>query len=291
MSGPNTARGAPNRRKQVQHFVLILVATVLLALFSLFTWPGQALDTLTMDAAIVHLGRFQTAARWVVEVSPVTVGAAVLVLALVVLASRKRPELLGRSLVLVFAANLVTQLLKAFLVRPDLGVGHPLGNSFTSGHVTMAASLAVVAVAASNCSWRKAVSTVVGFVVFAQALAVLTLGWHRLSDVLGALLIVWAANIAAAPGRQCPADTSLRAQRTARRWTKMRVTVFGLGTILLAAVGIYVLLHLRPPVVGAALMHIVRNGLVGAALVLGGALLIAATTSALVSGVDRRTVN
>ena len=110
--------------------------------------------------------------------------------------TRSRPALAVAAAATVVGANVTTQALKHWLVRPDLlDLGSPNVNSFPSGHVTVVASLAAGALLVMP---RRAQPTVAALGVVATAVtavATVALGWHRPSDVIGAIGVVgaWAA--------------------------------------------------------------------------------------------------
>jgi membrane-associated phospholipid phosphatase len=125
-------------------------------------------------------------------------GATVALGALALLAGR--PRLALAVVIDIAGANLTAQLLKATLGRPDLIGTAPFGygNSFPSGHVAVAASLALAALLVAPRRLRGL--TALGGAVYVAVVAVstLTAGWHRLADGIGAILIAlaWAAGAA-----------------------------------------------------------------------------------------------
>jgi membrane-associated phospholipid phosphatase len=110
--------------------------------------------------------------------------------------ARRRVHLALVAGVVVAGACATTEVLKHFILgRPDLVNPNPLGPSFPSGHTTVAMSLAValVLVVPPN---RRALVALLGLAyACAVGAGVLTAGWHRPSDVMGAFLVVtaWAA--------------------------------------------------------------------------------------------------
>jgi membrane-associated phospholipid phosphatase len=128
-------------------------------------------------------------------VSVPSIGVAVGVLAAIAVA-RSRPRLGVAAAATVLGSNVTTQALKHWLVRPDLlDLGPANLNSFPSGHVTVVASLAAGALLVMP---RRAQPTVAAVGIAATAvtaLATVALGWHRPSDVIGAIGVVgaWAA--------------------------------------------------------------------------------------------------
>jgi membrane-associated phospholipid phosphatase len=102
---------------------------------------------------------------------------------------------------LVVGANLSTQVLKSVIDRPALGIEavHATGNTLPSGHTTVAASVAVALVWVLPRAWRERVVWVGAGYAALAGVATLSVGWHRPSDVVAALLVVgvWATTIGA----------------------------------------------------------------------------------------------
>lgn len=175
----------------------MLVPVLLLALVAtcaLFVWTpfGQQLDQHLFDRA----DRGSAALSWATSLLAVVgdplvlVGLLAAVVAVGALGGRLRPALAGAA---AFAATVAgARLLKVLLPRPDLDVaGSTTHNSFPSGHVAAAAGLlvAVLLTLPPRARWWCAVPGAVG--VAAVGAATVVAGWHRLSDVVGAVL--WAA--------------------------------------------------------------------------------------------------
>lgn len=91
------------------------------------------------------------------------------------------------------------RVLKLLVIRPDLGVsGSTTHNSFPSGHVA-AATAVVCAVLLILPGPARPWAAVPGAVlVAAVGAATMILGWHRLSDVTGAVLLATALGLLAA---------------------------------------------------------------------------------------------
>ena len=105
------------------------------------------------------------------------------------------------SLVLIGGANVTTVLLEALLVRPNLlgSAAYATGNSFPSGHVALVASLGFAAILVVPRRLRTPVAILVSALVAVVGLSTITAGWHRLADVVGAILIslAWASIVTA----------------------------------------------------------------------------------------------
>ncbi|WP_165947328.1 phosphatase PAP2 family protein, partial [Micromonospora sp. 15K316] len=105
--------------------------------------------------------------------------------------------LLGTALVV--AAVLGAGVAKKVIVRPDLAVEtSTTHNSFPSGHVAaaMALLLAVLLVLPASARWWFALPGATG--VSTVAAATMIAGWHRFSDVVGAVLLAAALSCLAA---------------------------------------------------------------------------------------------
>jgi len=98
----------------------------------------------------------------------------------------------ARAVVIVVGANLVTQVFKKMVERPDLAGMPSLDNSLPSGHTTVAASVSAVALLVAPRAARPLVALLGGAYTAATAIATMSLGWHRPSDVIAAIAVVTA---------------------------------------------------------------------------------------------------
>lgn len=194
-------------RVALRRGMIIAAATVLVGLLWFLTVAtpiGQLLDTLSMQAVKARLdfgGALSTHLSSAVSETTVAIAA---IVAFGIAAARHRVSLGVRILLMMLFANGATQLLKAVLVRPDLGVGHSLFNSFPSGHVTAIASIAVALVAVVPLRARGSVALLGFLVTSATAITVMALAWHRPSDVLGSLAIVMLSAMITLPAEWDP---------------------------------------------------------------------------------------
>jgi membrane-associated phospholipid phosphatase len=110
---------------------------------------------------------------------------------------RRRLDLAVAAGVMVLGANLTTRLLKTALPRPELD-GFPAPNSFPSGHMAAAASVAFALMLVLPGAIRGAVALIGAGYVAVIAVATVWAEWHRPSDTIAALLIVlaWGAAVA-----------------------------------------------------------------------------------------------
>ncbi|MFL5910433.1 MAG: phosphatase PAP2 family protein [Gaiellaceae bacterium] len=174
-------------------------AIALVVAYVLFvrTHTGQRIDEAALHGRLASV-RARDAANQLLT----TIGVGSLALALVLLAAqallRRRAALAVVAVVVVLGALTLTEVLKhILLVRPEL-VSTPIDhNSFPSGHTTTAFAVGIAATLAAPPRWRRAVA--VGALLYGAAIGIATIaaGWHRPSDVAGAMLVVtgWAAAV------------------------------------------------------------------------------------------------
>ena len=217
-------------RFRVLGVVAAVVSVVALAYLSLFTVTGQWLDTLIMYSFQAHMP-FQDVARTVLH----TLASipALLLFALILIGTvllRKRFALLVRIVALLVVSNGATQMLKYLLVRPDMEVGHSLANSFPSGHVTLAASVGLALIAAVPQRWKSVAGGVAWVAIAFVGVTVLSLGWHRLSDVLAGILVAAAVALLVVPSEWRPFNDHFRGRSPAvLAWLALVVSAIGVA--------------------------------------------------------------
>lgn len=184
------------RRMVLLLVICILLLAVLYVLAVQTSW-GQRLDDAALDGRTTRVGVLNATQRLLDTISVASLAAAGVVIAVIAVA-RRRPHLALMALVVIGGANVTTELLKRqILPRPDLvGEGERLaGPSFPSGHATVAMSVVVALVLVVPPRWR-ATTAAAGFVYAGMVgMGVVTAGWHRPSDVMGAYLVAvgWGA--------------------------------------------------------------------------------------------------
>ena len=217
-------------RFRVLGVVAAVVSVVALAYLSLFTVTGQGLDTLIMYSFQAHMP-FQDVARTVLH----TLASipALLLFALILIVTvllRKRFALLVRIVALLVVSNGATQMLKYLLVRPDMEVGHSLANSFPSGHVTLATSVGLALIAAVPQRWKSVAGGVAWVAIAFVGVTVLSLGWHRLSDVLAGILVAAAVALLVVPSEWRPFNDHFRGRSPAvLAWLALVVSAIGVA--------------------------------------------------------------
>lgn len=174
-----------------------VVLGVVLAWFVLLTPLGQRLDERAMNTVVA--GR-ETQLQVLSVLGYVSIGAIGLVsIVCVALAlSRGRAALAIGALTIIAGANVTTQVLKRLLLeRADLVDGVVASNSFPSGHTTVIAS-GVGALCLVSPRWMRPLVVPVGaFAVALTGASTVVAGWHRPSDVVGAVLVTtaWTAAV------------------------------------------------------------------------------------------------
>lgn len=198
-------------------------AVVGLARLAVGTASGQRLDQLIFSGATEHEGRLSTYAEIAVGTVSVPVVGGLLALAVVLVLLRRRPGQLLTIATLVLGANLTTQVIKRLLVtREALGPGIDLTpNSFPSGHTTLAATAIIALVMAGGRS-RVVLAPLGALWTAAAGIGTLVVGWHRPSDVIGAIAVAatWTFLILALDGlavRHRRARAAARPDRGRRR--------------------------------------------------------------------------
>lgn len=201
MSEISTPRLTRNQFWRLVAAALSVALTVLITYRSLATVPGQNLDSLTRFA--VSRGKRYLFGADTAALDTISMGALVALTGVVILVAviRKRGELGLRVLVLVIGANLTTQILKHWLLhRPDLGVDYAgLPNSLPSGHTTVAMTAAIGIVLVTPPKWRSPAVFIGWLTASFVGISVMLNQWHRLSDVLTAILIAAAWGLILAP--------------------------------------------------------------------------------------------
>ncbi|GAA1483643.1 phosphatase PAP2 family protein [Brachybacterium fresconis] len=167
------------------------VLLMLLARTAVGMASGQRLDQLILSGAQDYEGTLAQYAATAVGTVSFPVMAGLLAAAVVLVLLRRRLALLLPLGLLVVGANLTTQILKHLVVsREALGPGIDITpNSFPSGHTTLAAAATIAVVLASG-RGRVVLAPLGAVWTAAAGIGTLVLGWHRPSDVIGAIVIV-----------------------------------------------------------------------------------------------------
>jgi membrane-associated phospholipid phosphatase len=175
--------------------IACVVAVALLYVLAVRTGWGQTIDNAALSGRTTRATVLRATDRLLNTISIasiVVVGGTIVVTAI----ARRRPHLALTAAVIVAGANVTAQLLKhSTLTRPVLTEPNPLGPSFPSGHTTVAFSLVVGLVLVVPARARATVAVVAFGYAALVGIGVVTAGWHRPSDVIGAELVVigWSA--------------------------------------------------------------------------------------------------
>lgn len=197
------------------------LATVLLHAVAVGTARGQRLDDAGRRLLPAgDLSPADAATQRLLDTVSVSSLALLGVAIMLVAVLRDRPWLAAGAGTAVLGANLTTQAIKAGVDRPDLvdGTG-TIPGAFPSGHVTVAASLALALVLVAPPALRWTAALAGGAYAAGIGVAVLALGWHRPSEVIGAYLVAtaWTALVAAVLiGARGPGELGASAGRTRR---------------------------------------------------------------------------
>jgi membrane-associated phospholipid phosphatase len=136
--------------------------------------------------------------------------------------ARRRPRGALAALAVAAGANLTAQLFKALLAHPRfqsaLGAEQLASNTFPSGHVTAAASLAIAFLFVVPRDWRLLTALCGAALVAAVGCSVMALSWHYPSDVLGGIVVAAGWGFAALAGlRASEAAPRRRPRQLGRR--------------------------------------------------------------------------
>ena len=165
------------------------------------THIGQRIDSVAFQRhSIVTAAMTRRTDRLLGTVSVATLfgfGSAIVLIAL----ARRRVSLALAAGVAMSGAVLTTEVLKKLiLTRPDLGFGGVSFNTYPSGHATIGMTLSLGAVMVAPVSLRRPALLIAALTSTAFGTAVLSSGWHRPSDTIGAYFVslAWFAAASAA---------------------------------------------------------------------------------------------
>jgi membrane-associated phospholipid phosphatase len=196
---------------------LAIAAVALVAFFAIYgvavqTRVGQRADEAALVGGRSAPQRAQSgASRLLRFISVGSLGAAVIALGALAWLWR-RPWLIVLPAAIVGLSVLATELFKlVILERPDLWPSTLEGNSYPSGHTTIATSLGLSAVLIAPTRLRGIVALLAVLFVGGVGILVVTADWHRPSDSLGsyALTLAIVAAIVAALQRWGPEEAGL----------------------------------------------------------------------------------
>lgn len=203
----NPAGGVRRTHPVRSTVLLVLTLAALIAAFVstylifVTTRSGKYADERALVAALrmVRYGDVPAPVITALDNLPAAVGVACA--AGVLLCMVVRRTLLGPLVALAggLVAILLTQLLKhGVLERPALGISEANVVSFPSGHTTVAAAGVMALLLSLGPALRPVWGCLGAFVAGGAGLSTVALGWHRPSDVVGALLLVAICGVLAA---------------------------------------------------------------------------------------------
>ena len=203
--------------------VVSAVVFITLYLFFVRTHVGQSMDQLAYDGAEFGRRSVTPLTLRLLDSLPTVSVVVGLVLTVVIAMVRRNGRTLVVALGVAVVATATTQLLKyGVLSRPDLGVEGYAGNSFPSGHTTVAAASALAVFLLAGPRTRSMVGAWGSFFAVVAGVATLANQWHRPSDVIAALLVVafWGCvgGAVLTHGRTGLVDEASRASGLGRRW-------------------------------------------------------------------------
>ncbi|MCB2177542.1 MAG: phosphatase PAP2 family protein [Actinomycetales bacterium] len=160
---------------------------------------GRQVDGAALSGAEKVSGPVWEAAAHVLDVVSIPFVIVVVLVTMLMAVLRRRVALAAQVAALVIGANVTTQILKSYLVRPDLGLADRIANSLPSGHTTVAASAGAALVLAVPRRYRAVAAAIAAGYTTVTGVATLIAGWHRPSDAVAAIGVVlaWAGLVAA----------------------------------------------------------------------------------------------
>jgi membrane-associated phospholipid phosphatase len=189
IQAPEPVRSTRTRPLIILALGCAVALAVLYLLFVRSRW-GQEVDQAALDGSGINSARARGAAsRLLATISIGSVASAAVALGLVA-AMRRRLALVAVPLLTVGGAVVTAEILKHWaFIRPDLLDLPEYGNSFPSGHSTIACSLALSAVLVAPPRLRAGVAVLAALYAAAVGCATVAAGWHRPSDVVGGQLV------------------------------------------------------------------------------------------------------
>jgi membrane-associated phospholipid phosphatase len=197
---------AADRRRVV---VLLIAAAIGLVAFAVIyvvmvrTAAGQRLDDTAVAGRVFASARVREGTGRLLGTISVSSLAAAGLLLMTIALFRGRWRLAIGAGVLVFGSTLLAEIFKHVLLqRPHLIAEPPqvLDNSFPSGHTAIAASLGLALVLVTP-RHRRVLAAIAGFLYsLLLGVGVLAAGWHRPSDPMGSICLVFSVSCLVAAG-------------------------------------------------------------------------------------------
>ncbi|MBS1672563.1 MAG: phosphatase PAP2 family protein [Actinobacteria bacterium] len=183
------------RRRTATPFALaalgLAIAFIATYLFFVGTYVGQIVDERAfVGASSQHDAIYRLTGMILGTVPLVAIGGGILLTVIIGVVTRRFTHLvvaLAVGVVAVAAAELAKHV---FLVRAETGATDLLGNSFPSGHATVAAAAGFAVFLVSTPRWRPLAALIGGAVAVATGIGLVIQQWHRPSDVVAAFMLV-----------------------------------------------------------------------------------------------------
>ena len=158
----------------------------------ILTETGQRLENMALRGARQQFDELR--AESLAELHQISMLGFALAIGLVMLVAllRRKPRLALMAALIMGVSVVIAEVAKRLLGRPDLADAPPnwLHNSFPSGHVTVAVAIGIGAIIVAPYALRWLATIGAAFYASAISMDVATAGWHRLSGVIGATLLV-----------------------------------------------------------------------------------------------------
>lgn len=169
----------------------LLAAFIAVYVFFVRTYAGQIVDERAYNGAEDQHDLVATVSERFLDIVPFVAFGLGVVLALAIGAATRRWRQLVVGLVVGGVACVMAELSKyVLLTRPETGATDPFGNSFPSGHATVAAAAAFAVFLVSPPTWRHAAALVGGAFAVVTGVLALVSQWHRPSDVVAGFILV-----------------------------------------------------------------------------------------------------
>jgi membrane-associated phospholipid phosphatase len=166
-------------------FVMATACFVGVYLIAVRTTSGQIVENRALETSL-PAGQWMGLLRLVSVQNLALAGAALIVIALV----SRRVDTAVRVVAIMGLSNALTQVLKYHVLsRPDF-FDDWTTNTFPSGHTVAYASVLVSLLVVAPARTRYLLALVIAVPMGIVSFQLLEYGWHRLSDVLGGLLLV-----------------------------------------------------------------------------------------------------
>jgi membrane-associated phospholipid phosphatase len=189
---PSPSEGRPPRDPRRRWWALSIAGVVVLAASYagfVLTATGQALENSALRGADqVSTASVAEADSVLHDITLASLGVACVVIGVVGLA-RRSVALAAAGVGVIVAGQVVSQALKRFVLpRPELveASADYTGNSFPSGHTTIALTVLAAVLIVVPSRWRGVAMFVIAWWAVGIGAYTLTAKWHRFSDTLGA---------------------------------------------------------------------------------------------------------